>query len=103
MIEEIYNSLTKFGSKYFVILNKVPGALPFHEFQNTNKQIIPEIEKQIGIKIIEAIPCFCEIQFNKHEFLTTIKKPNHVFSERADTGKFEDIRRSRTAYKDAPR
>lgn len=82
MIEDIYNSLSKFGSKYYIILNKVPGALPIHEFQNTHKQIIPEIEKQIGIKIIEAIPCFCEIQFNKHEFLTTIKKPNHAFSER---------------------
>ena len=82
MIEEIYNSLTKFGSKYFVILNKVPGALPIHDFQNTNKQIIPEIEKRIGIKIIDSIPCFCEIQFNKHEFLHAIKEPNHTFSER---------------------
>ena len=81
MIDEIYESLTKFGSEYFVILNKVPGALPIHEIHN-NKQIITEIENQIGIKIIESIPCFCEIQFNKHEFLTTIKKPNHAFSER---------------------
>jgi MinD-like ATPase involved in chromosome partitioning or flagellar assembly len=82
MIDEIYKSLTKFGSKYFVILNKVPGALPTHEFQNTNKQIIPEIEKRIGIKIIESIPCFCEIQFNKNEFLHSIKEPTHKFSER---------------------
>jgi len=81
MIDEIYETLTKFGSEYFVILNKVPGALPIHEIHN-NKQIITEIENQIGIKIIESIPCFCEIQFNKHEFLTTIKKPNHAFSER---------------------
>ena len=81
MIDEIYESLTKFGSEYFVILNKVPGALPIHEIHN-NKEIITEIENQIGIKIIESIPCFCEIQFNKHEFLTTIKKPNHAFSER---------------------
>ena len=81
MIDEIYETLTKFGSEYFVILNKVPGALPIHEIHN-NKEIITEIENQIGIKIIESIPCFCEIQFNKHEFLTTIKKPNHAFSER---------------------
>ena len=82
MIEEIYNSLTKFGSKYFLILNKVPGASPMHEFQNINNQITSDIEKTIGIKIIESIPCFCEIQFNKHEFLTTIRKPKHAFSER---------------------
>ena len=34
------------------------------------------------IKIIESIPCFCDIQFNKHEFLHSIKQPNHTFSER---------------------
>ena len=84
MIKEIYNSLAKFGSKHFVILNKVPGALPFHEFQN-NRQIIPEIEKRIGLKIIESIPCFCEIQFNKHEFLYAIKEPNHLFSKRVNS------------------
>ena len=82
MIDEIYNSLTKFGSKYFLVLNKVPGASPIPEFQNQNKQMVSEIEKRMGIKIIEAIPCFCEIQFNKHEFLTAIKKPDHTFSER---------------------
>jgi MinD-like ATPase involved in chromosome partitioning or flagellar assembly len=85
MIEEIYNSLTKFGSKYFLILNKVPGASPVHDFQNTNKQVISEIEKRIGVRILEAIPCFCEIQFNKHEFLTAIKEPSHIFSERVQS------------------
>ena len=85
MIEDIYNSLTKFGSKYFLILNKVPGASPMHEFQNTNKQIISEIEKTMGIKIIESIPCFCEIQFSQHEFLYALKAPNHAFSERVNS------------------
>ena len=85
MIGEIYNSLTKFGSKYFLILNKVPGASPMHEFQNINNQIISEIEKTMGIKIIEAIPCFCEIQFSQHEFLYTMKAPNHAFSERVNS------------------
>ena len=85
MIEEIYNSLTKFGSKYFLILNKVPGASPMHEFQNMNNQIISDIEKRMGIKIIESIPCFCEIQFSQHEFLSTINVPNHAFSERVNS------------------
>ena len=85
MIEEIYNSLTKFGSKYFLILNKVPGASPMHAFQNLNNQIISDIEKTMGIKIIESIPCFCEIQFSQHEFLSTINVPNHAFSERVNS------------------
>lgn len=83
MIKEIYDSLIKFGSKYFIILNKIPGASPFHKFQtNTNERIILEIEERIGPQVIGAIPCFCEVQFNRHEFLTTIKKPKHSFSKR---------------------
>jgi len=82
MISEIYDSLIKFGSKYFIILNKVPGASPLQEFQvEVNERMMSEIEECIGPKVIGAIPCFCEIQFNKHEFLYAIKQPKHQFSK----------------------
>jgi len=83
MITEIYESLIKFGSKYFVILNKVPGASPLQEYQqDTNDRMILEIEERIGVEVIGAIPCFCEVQFNRHEFLSTIKIPKHAFSKK---------------------
>jgi len=83
MITEIYESLIKFGSKYFIILNKVPGASPLQEFQtDVNDRMILEIEERIGPQIMGAIPCFCEVQFNRHEFLSTIKKPTHPFSKK---------------------
>ncbi len=83
MITEIYDALIKFGSKYFIILNKVPGASPLQEFQaDVNEQMISEIQEGIGPQVIGAIPCFCEIQFSKHEFLYSIKQPTHPFSKR---------------------
>ena len=85
MIKDIYESLTKFGSKYFIILNKVPGASPVQEFQEkANERMFweIEIEKDIGIQVMGSIPCFCDIQFNKHEFLSAIKQPKHHFSKR---------------------
>jgi len=85
MINDIYDSLTELGSKYFLILNKVPGASPIHELHgNQDAKMFweNEIEKELGTKIIGSIPCFCDVQFNKHEFLSAVKKSDHPFSKR---------------------
>jgi MinD-like ATPase involved in chromosome partitioning or flagellar assembly len=87
MIQDIYNSLTTFGSKKFIILNKIPGASPIQKFQMTKKEGLSfenEIEKDLKTQVIGSIPCYCDVQFNKHEFLSTIKKPNHPFSKRVN-------------------
>jgi chromosome partitioning protein len=83
MINDIYDSLSRFGSKYFVILNKVPGAstdltsrAPVDE-----KTWITELERIVGAQVIGAIPCYCDIQFSRHEFLFSIKQENHPFSK----------------------
>jgi len=82
MITEIYDSLIKYGSKYFIILNKISGASPLQEFQvNVNEQMIREIEERVGSEVIGAIPCFCDIQFSSHEVLYAIKQPKHQFSK----------------------
>ena len=88
MIKETYDSLTKLGSKKFILLNKIPGASPIKEFQTSKKQGIlweNEIEKELGTKVIGSIPCYCDVQFNKYEFLSTINKPNHPFSKKVNT------------------
>ena len=96
MTKDIYDALTKFGSKYFMILNKVPGALPIDE-QNWGageKAFESDLEKEIGTKVVGSIPCFCDIQFSKHEFLFAIKKPDHPFSKKlvALAEKIKDLR-----------
>lgn len=86
MIEDIYESLTELGSKYFIILNKVPGASPIHEFheKEAKERMLweTEVKKDIGADVIGSIPCFCDIQFDKHEFLCAINQPRHQFSRR---------------------
>lgn len=84
MVKEVYSSLTKFGSKCFIIINKVPGAAPIQKFQDeVNEKVAWEkdVEEYIGTKVVGSIPCFCDIQFNKHEFLSAINKPKHDFSK----------------------
>ena len=85
MINDIYESLTEFGSKYYIILNKVSGASPLKKFQEKPDQEALfefDIETNIDTKVIQTIPCFCDIQFEKSEFLYAIKNPKHLFSSK---------------------
>jgi chromosome partitioning protein len=84
MINDIYDSLSRFGSKYYVVLNKVPGASSIPEFSNVayEKAWISELERVVGAQVIGSIPCYCDIQFSRHEFLFSIKQPEHPFSKK---------------------
>jgi MinD-like ATPase involved in chromosome partitioning or flagellar assembly len=84
MINDIYDSLSRFGSKYFIILNKVPGASAVPGSFNTTdeKAWINELERVVGAQVVGSIPCFCDIQFSRHEFLFAVKQPEHPFSKR---------------------
>ncbi len=84
MTNDFYDSLRRFGSKYYIILNKVPGASPITEFnlEADEKEFEVMLEKDIGAKVVGSMPCFCDIQFSKHEFLFAIKKPEHPFSKK---------------------
>jgi MinD-like ATPase involved in chromosome partitioning or flagellar assembly len=84
MVSDIYDSLTKFGSRYFIILNKVPGASPIDErrWGADEKAFKANLEKSIRTKVVSSIPCFCDIQFSRHEFLFAVKQPDHPFSKK---------------------
>ena len=87
MVSDIYDSLAKYGSKYFIILNKVPGASPIEEgcWDSDEKAWEAELEDYIGTKVVGSVPCFCDIQFSRHEFLFAVKHPDHPFSKRVIT------------------
>ena len=83
MIADIYDSLSKFGSKYFLILNKVPGSSQtWDQSQEEASAEIAELEKETKSQVIASIPCFCDVNFNKHEFLSAIRQPEHLFSKK---------------------
>ncbi len=84
MIKEIYDSLVKFGSKYYIVLNKVQGASPNdeREWQENEETWKTELEAQFGARVVASIPCFCDIQFSRHEFLFAINQPDHPFSKK---------------------
>jgi chromosome partitioning protein len=108
MANDIYASFTKFGSKSFLLLNLVSGyCIPrtyLHSSQSTNKDSsvaaegtsieIQTFEKELGsntfladqtkMDLISAIPCYCDIQFQKKEFLTVLQYPDHPFAKQLE-------------------
>ena len=100
MAEEIYSSFTKFGTKSFLLLNRVSGycaptpLVAKHETHDGNKTVPFIIEtpqdseeilaQEVRMKIMSSIPCYCDIQFLRKEFLTALKYPAHPFARKIE-------------------
>ena len=85
MVNDIYDVLTKYGkSKYYIILNKIPEVQNSHGLWSDATELAwaEELKKDIGTQVVGSIPCFCDIQFSKHEFLYAVKNPGHPFSKK---------------------
>ncbi len=108
MAADIYSAFSKFGAKPYLILNKVAGYCVPHtllsiqtasgsgtivdksnvmlEQQHTrlvqqDQDSASKLSKDVGIDVAMSLPCFCDIQFSKKEFLTVMHDPNHPFSK----------------------
>jgi chromosome partitioning protein len=104
MVSEIYSSFTKFGAKPYLILNKVAGYCVPHSFvqptersggtlststivmqqEEEKESSIDGLSRETGISVISAMPCYCDIQFSKKEYLTVLRDPQHLFSKKIE-------------------
>lgn len=95
MADDIYGSLTKFGAKSYLILNRVAGfCVPnmqhhmtghesgFNVLIQQESNVNDQISKMVGMEVISAIPCYCDIQFSRKEFLTVLNHPSHPFADK---------------------
>ena len=112
MANDIYGSFTKFGSKSFLLLNLVSGyciprthirsskstdkssdiegSVPFEEtpikIQTFGNELGSDtfLSDKTKMDLISAIPCYCDIQFQKKEFLTVLQYPDHPFAKQLE-------------------
>jgi chromosome partitioning protein len=98
LASEIYGSLTKYGTRSFLLFNRVAGyCLPSHvettESRAQNDLIMDNhdidsaenmLSKETKMDVISAIPCYCDIQFSKKEFLTALRYPAHPFTKQLE-------------------
>lgn len=102
MAEEIYSSFTKFGTKSFLLLNRVSGycapnpliAMPNTTSDKSQRSAFmietPQdtdqmLAREVRMKIMSSIPCYCDIQFLRKEFLTALKYPAHPFAKKIES------------------
>ena len=134
LAEEIYGSFTKFGTKSFLLWNRVAGYCIPHSVQDernlyptanpsptttttpttttsnlltgprtptnldhpvsksqssllmerqqaTETDMKKYLSDETGMEVISAIPCYCDIQFSRKEFLTVLEHPEHPFTK----------------------
>jgi len=99
LAREIYDSLTKLGTRSYLLLNRAAGyCLPpnlageqtsatqemFNNTVDNQSAVISKLNADIGMDTILSIPCYCDIQFDSNEFLTALRYPNHPFAGKID-------------------
>ena len=92
MAADIYDSLTKYGAKSYLIMNRVAGfCMPNlsqtheHNLVERESNMDEVLANKVGMKIISAIPCYCDIQFSTKEYLTVLNYPEHPFAAQINT------------------
>ena len=111
-VNEIYKSFTKFGSKAYLLFNLIAGycvpaavasrtetfptvestSVPQEGMTLLNKleqplnevDFVKRLSSDLGIPAILSIPCYCDIQFSRREFLTVLRYPEHPFTKQIE-------------------
>jgi nitrogenase subunit NifH len=53
--------------------------------EQDQSDIINMLSKEIKMDVISSIPCYCDIQFNKREYLTVLEYPHHPFAHKINS------------------
>jgi chromosome partitioning protein len=101
LASEIYGSLTKYGTRSFLLFNRVAGYCVPTQIAGTSAIEITDhsalsrdsietesaeniLSKETKMDVISAIPCYCDIQFSRKEFLTGLRYPAHPFTKQLE-------------------
>ena len=100
---DVYGSFTSYGTVSYLLLNRVAGYCEppivieannsiygknsdasFSSLVSEQNETIKNLEKLIKMDVISMIPCYCDMQFERQEYLTALKNPNHPFSKKIE-------------------
>ena len=64
--------------------SKSRSSLLIEKQQATETDMENFLTNETGLKVISAIPCYCDIQFSTKEFLTVLYQPEHHFAKQLE-------------------
>jgi chromosome partitioning protein len=93
MATDVYKSFINFGAKSYLLLNRIAGyctpaklnkdvILKPGKFEFTlleQSETMTDLENYLKMDVVSTIPCYCDIQFERQEFITVLKYPDHPF------------------------
>lgn len=90
--KDIYGSFLEFGAKSYLLLNRVAGyCVPndgnmnkLNGFVQQDQDLYDMLSRETGMKVITTIPCYCDIQFSRKEYLTSLKSADHPFAKQIE-------------------
>lgn len=77
LIKGVYDQTL--GKQPELILNKVPISIL--KSKDNYEKLLVDIQKQLGVRIVSVIACFCEVLENLGSQLFVIAKPEHPFTK----------------------
>ncbi len=94
MASDVYKSFIDYGAKSYLLLNRIagyctpsksnteidskPGRFEFTMLEQS--ETMKGLENYLKMDVVSTIPCYCDIQFERQEFITVLKHPNHPFA-----------------------
>ncbi len=96
MATDVYKSFINFGAKSYLLLNRIagyctpsklnkdvilkPGKFEFTLLEQSETMV--DLENYLKMEVVSTIPCYCDIQFERQEFITVLKYPDHPFVDK---------------------
>jgi chromosome partitioning protein len=96
MATDVYKSFINFGAKSYLLLNRIagyctpaklnkdviskPGRFEFTLLEQSETMV--DLENYLKMNVVSTIPCYCDIQFERQEFITVLKYPDHPFVDK---------------------
>lgn len=106
--KDMYGSFLEFGARSYLLLNRVAGycvptvgagtgkptaGMIQQEDADYDHLLHQTLSEETGMDVITTIPCYCDIQFSRKEYLTVIKYSEHPFAKQiARLAEAEQIR-----------
>jgi MinD-like ATPase involved in chromosome partitioning or flagellar assembly len=82
---ELAPSLAASSSQHLTeVGNKPASTIAIQQPRENESDVGDMLSKDVGMDIICSIPCYCDIQFSRREFLTVLKHPDHPFAKRIE-------------------
>jgi len=69
-----------FEKKALILANKVVGGNPCQLQSLDRNKLVDELTTSLGVRILEAIPCYCDVMGSGGRMIFALEKPEHPFA-----------------------